>query len=941
MVNQTDPLSLETDDLEPQDQATRHEYTAVQHLIGLPSLDSLDSEDERGIVGTIVSHIDRVRGGIANRAKLEKVLFEHYEKERDLEKGARAARNNSSAVSERGMTRAKALLEVIHKEFTERDIRGLVDRLPTSIQPISANGHWRVAGVPLVAGFVPASFTVDIDLKNSFWSSGSRADIASRITNRRSDQVGVRISNAAGVEVVMLLGEPQVNAILGSRMDIVDPTLPNRLLDVTSRLPNRYVRGDVNLPELLRAVPGLANRNRLDWYTDLSANAAAFSRFVTVVDRSTGLQRPGDVTATGEVDVFTRAVFDELNRPHNQPLCARDASLEEAILARAPIDRLLASATDNRELMMALATIQRDPLAARVLQVQNTKTQELLTSRGRLLNERNLSAVIERMTTPQFKTPRRPRAAIDLDITTLRTMAVPVGTAAAGFITARDRSIEQLNAELDLIDQAVDVVNQLAGYVNSSPTLQPLLATGTPPPLAYLNTFLTGGVADETKILNAANGFNPARLGQLVLTVFNGRPGNDKNLSLSTVAQYDQQIQRANDRITAAQAEEQQGGSEMCWAVIKEGLERDGIRGKEQKKVLAALHVELEKTPESIREIETLAKRTFLFDGEKDSEASKHWNEDKASWRKRDIAAVGSGSVASAALLAAGGLAVTTPVGWAMLAGGGLACTSTLLYNKYLKYNAWEEYKKNLFNTGNIAIRPEEKNLRAHSPEKLVDAYFQTKYLYNLPTSDPRHIPQSEEITKFLRRLHLEILNRLSRKFAVSGGISDEALQVLKAEGLHLPKDDSKTTTAERIAAANTFLRSDTYYTAHKQDIEFMADRAYKPVKKQMEKSKWWKEFAKNQGNPFGDIALGRPVTWPKAILYDGLAKGLGWNFLGKTVIVKGGGKVLGGLNNNKGSMAAGAIVGSLILPPLGTFIGAAAGPFIKRLFKGKSPPVH
>ncbi len=593
---------------------------------------------------------------------------------------------------------------------------------------------------------------------------------------------------------------------------------------------------------------------------------------ILLIDRISGapMAIPRAQLTPGEIDAIflSQCEARDPNSSVNAPPIYTVMTLDNALAATEPIARLAAGTGDNRELLLALSAIQRNPMAAQVLGGGN-RSVELTAARTRLEQEKSLSVALAKM--EGLKIPSHTRAHLDREITDLRAASHVHGTRNSGFYNFNAKEIEKNEHHLENLDNLVDTVNQVRAFVVGNTTLRPLLEnapTGAANNLDYLRTFLLpvapppGLPAGPNEPAIVANRLNPTTLVQTVRAAFNRTPGTDKSASLASVTQYDKLLEDNFKQLEEAQKLTTDTGANACWAVIRRSLEDEGLRGKELDKTIEYMRAQSQRSPESVREAADLAQSAFSYEGENNRAARKEWNTDKDFTRVADV--LEWGGIGGAGIL--GGAALTGPFGWAALGAGTVLGIGTVALLKRFGffdngYNALHVYQRNLFNPQNIGMRLTDDPLNRSLPlSRVIDAYFKTKYLFNLPKTDPKHLPDSVEITEFLRRTHRAIIERGQESFGASGaGTRDR--EAVRAAAADVTEDQlTAMSISARQTALQNILADDAYYTDAKiEEINRMTDKAYKPIQDRLDKHvasiERWKRLAGVAGGAVKNVA--------------------------------------------------------------------------------------
>jgi hypothetical protein len=460
------------------------------------------------------------------------------------------------------------------------------------------------------------------------------------------------------------------------------------------------------------------------------------------------------------------------------------------------------------------------------------------------------------------------------------------------------------------------------------------------------------GTLFETRLDHVNSKTNFSNLAADIRRVLKGLKKNP--VDLREAAYYETRRKELDDQMTEAQESKGQlNGSEACWAVIKKGLELQGLRGKELDQTLAVMRNRVQATPESTRDRKTLADNAFPWDGDdaNDKHHIDHWNhgrqfiERKRLFKEKGtrIGTVAAAGVASGATLGAvgasllgasaftGGLA-GIPIG-AVAAGYG----AYRFYRDKFTYNATGEYMKKLLDGGHpafgIGINENPMQAKFRLPQ-LTHAYFALKYLISLPEGQELRLPETKEVVNFMRRLHEAILHRTQLSQNDALGLSQADAHKLRAEGMNVdPEKLSQMTPTDRMQMVQNYLvNSDVDYLENnggkmRQLIEKQAKHAYHPIHDELEKHAkrvhtlkkyaYQNKWLSGAGVVRGTLKVGKTVYWdmPKTVI---------------GAVASRTNKVAEGTWKRRKGIVLGAIVGS-IFPVVGTAIGAGIGAMLDK----------
>lgn len=983
MANPNKYTNLLNEDFEADYQSTVQQYNMLAHLLHLPQSHELREGrygNQRRIIKQIADQIGRARGALIDRARMETELNQEFQQERiTSQKIEKPPMNNTSRVTEHVL--ADAWLKVIYKHFDTSDIRGLIDQIPAAIRPLGNNGRWKSVGpVDLQINAAPAALvpcTIEVDLTDSHWRSGTLDEVRRNITGRNPSDVGMVIESAGAPQNFQITAALANQILERCRCQVIDPSLRLRVVEFTVPNPapaglNAGYKVTVDVPGLLREHPAFAQHTAAQMVTNLGGNLNVYRIFVTYRnEKNEQVAAPG---APAAINSIVTALFNSESRPGGQSFASRESSLEAAIQVREPINGLLRGTADNRELLLALSVIQRDPLTVATLQ---------------------RPADSARVQTEMRNNPRLAAAAEAIE--QLRGAALPIhdNPTTADGIAATEAVIGNLLGEFDTALAPLAVTPG----THSAPALNVAIASGVPGAAGTLTALGVNATVIPRRVVNAAgahtdnhsqceavirqaqdanracresrdrrntivtllntigdalrqNGINHARL------VSAGYTNLAHHLDPASMQAAPASIGPATNKSALVSEclnafgltmNENLTGSEGCWAVVRRGLENQGLRGDELKSTLEYMRNKVQMTPESVRNIEELAQQEYVTNEESptnsrgtnkairrhnallEREAHHEWNSGK---EHRGAASITTGATYGAIGTAVGanavifsGLALTGPVGWGVM--GGLGAAGLLVGLNRNKFDPWPIYKRNLFSRNGVGMGLEDDPYLLRLPH-LIDVYFRTKYLYDLPTSDPRHLPHSPEIDRFMNRVYRAILHRAQMSVNTASGFTSREYQELQAMAGRDsdPKKIEAMTAAERMQSVLTYLHGNDYYTeVNKGRIEKMVDQAYGPIKKKLEwyqkrntfvKDRFWNVAAHKDSA--GQNASGwNPLSWPAYAVHGaGIgAKKIAWD--APKAVVQGTWK-------NKWKIAIGAALGTLVLPGLGTIIGGGIG---------------
>ena len=826
--------NFDREDHEQIAESTRQTWSSLEYALGLnrlPKVEGLQNANEATdalVARSITNLLSRTRSSVGADLLTQ------------LEAQLGAERQGSTPGSPVGvprsleqdaLTTAEAYIRVINRVIERRDIENLISQLPASIRSTDGSTNWQRS--MLIGG---NAYDTTIDLQNPAWRSGSEEEIRQRLVGRTLAQAGITAEQITGAPPGApalpshhVLTPVDINNLFASKREVVDPNLPIQQVSFEGPLPlpptppllpvNRRVIFDV--PGMLRDHPEWASLDRAGLI-----GAAGIEGYIRIIIVQTGAEDP--ILTPAITTLSVEQAFQQNSRSPTSAFGAIEHSLTDAVAARQPIDNLLKGAADNRELLLAFGAMQRDPTT--IAAIQNNKLQGLLATRTRLMNEQNLRSAVDALRTLQRPTRLIGNAGtagtIQDDIATL----APAGAGTAA-TTAYNRRMEKLEQELENSTKTIAAVTEILGVINSVASLQGPLTTGAAPLAPYAAALAGGTLEDE--IMTGA--LDVGQMASVIETTFNGITAPDKGQILEATDYYSHELTQNSEDVRDAQKEGQQNGSEAAWAIVRRELENKGMRHDQLEKTLQYMRNQLDETPESARDVQELTNSVFPYEGDSEAggwfgrgEATKEWQGDKS---YRSLKTLGLHKV---------------------------------------KPNL-ERYKNRLFNQACIGMtfaQAESAMSRSVPLPRLIDAYFRTKYLMDLPDSDPRRLPSdSAEMVGFMRKVHTAILQRA--QLSLQNSASEESEAGLEQMGI---KPGMKK--IERLQAAQSFLingESD-YLSNRKATIEKLIDRAYRPIGKKIAGHERWKGRLKTTGkvlvtdrakNVFlGNGSDANPLTW-------------------------------------------------------------------------------
>ena len=817
-------INFDREDGEQIAESTRHTWSALEYALGLnnlPKLDELQGANESidvRVARNLVTLLRRTRSQVG--AGLEAQLAQQLGAER--QSGTPGTPEGvSRSLEQDALATAESYIRVINRVIERRDIENLVAQLPASIRPTDGSTKW-VQRIVVGGG---SSILTTIDLQHPIWRSGSEEEIRTRLEGKTLAQAGITADRVPSHKV---LSPDDIDNIFSSKREVIDPNLPIRQvsLDGTGSPIPAGMRVIIDLPGLFRAHPEWANNTQ----AELQANAKlpASIPFLRALTIATGQPffLPGTGVPGAYVDAVVEQAFIENSRSANNGYGSIKHSLTTAIAARQPIDNLLKGTADNRELLLAFGALQRDPTA--VAAIGNNSVTPLLNTRNRLTAENNLRTSVDIL-----KTLRQPTRIIT-DIRASIALLPPPTTAAAWNVYNSQK--QALEAEIENNIKVRAAVTEALASIRAIASIQGNL-TGAGQMLNAHQAALPNMATLETEIIAGAD------IGQIanrIETVFNGTPADtNKGQLLEGSDFYTSELTQNAENIREAQKKQLKNGSEAAWAIVRRELENRGMRQDQLEKTMQYMRNQMDETPESARDIEELTNSVFPYVGENEREEGRWWGEPKGEatreWEQdktyRSIKTLGLHRV---------------------------------------KPNL-QKYKKELFCPQCIGItfaQADTAMSRSIPMPRLIDAYFRTKYLMDLPEDDPRRLPSdSAEMVGFMRKVHKAILERAQLSF-------QNATDATEAElgQVGITPDMSK---LERLQAAQSFLLNgeSEYLSSRRGTIDKLVNRAYRPIARLTEGHERWKKRWKTTGkvliadrakNVFlGQGSVANPTTWP------------------------------------------------------------------------------
>lgn len=919
-IHSYDATMLDREDHESLGASTTRQWELLGHLLHLPPIHTLANENQQVVASRIARFVSDVRGGVVDRALLRNELQEAYvNRFNAIQRVDADADPIRAATTSPNTVVAEAWLQTIYENFGEGELRNMIRDLPASILPTTGSRRWE--GEANLGG---ADIPIIIDLSHPAWRTGDQRAIVRRLTDRTPAQVGITTTYADP------LSEPEAQSIFASRCRVVDPLLPVGQVQIE----NRPVRGEsvvIDLAPMIRRNPRFARLNAAQMTAELRAHYPIFERYSRHINMRTGAELPA--IPVGGIGPIVDALFDQQSRNRADPFGAREVTLTTAIQNRQPIERLITGTASNRELLLALSMIQRDPAAAAVLEQQQAATEEIRTRMTTNENLLHTASAIRDLSAAQLPPLNHTDLTVMIHNTTNVITNIAGGAAAAhgvvvDFATNADEQAAARRARIPLtlrrvntppvthtvtgvtvtperdnweqfqrlIDQGQQTLISYEDAEHRIETIQRMLETMiaslqergiTPAQIAgadyaYLRQVICqaayGVVIDEI-----GPNLNVAELSrQFIRALREANPAN--RVGLRDITFYEQEQGRLstqlNEAMTHTLDEGAPVGSEACRRVVERGLSHEGLRDNELKDTVDYMFNAVQRNRESVQDLRMYADRD-IPDGDDDHHAIEHWEHGKTYRPLRRI------------------FRITHP---------------------------HEEYIHNLANAANLGFdlnggAEQFQNVRL---SRLVDTYFRVDHLSKLPESDPYRLPRSEAIVTFLRNLYIAIGDRAQKSFNRATGMTNAELDEWRATGLGVKVEDLPTMSIqERLALVRSFLQNTNDYMSdgtNKNNLDRMVHRAYHNIQVGIETNN----------------RTARRLSWPfRGIISAGA--GLGRFLLSTTRAT---GRMV---NNNRGSMAGGAALAALATGPIAPLLlvtipaGAIAGLAVKKFFGGSN----
>lgn len=923
----SDSPNLDREDPATLEQSTRRQWSLVGHLLHLPPLETIASENQRVVAGRIANFISTVRGGVANAGVLRNVLHgEYLNRIQNIEQVNAVNEPVRAAGSNLNIRTAEAWLQTIYANFSEQELKNMISTLPASILPINTERRWEgtanfgATGTPPVGGL---DYDFSIDLTHSIWRTGNQQAIQQRLVGRTPAEAGMIC------DYTDELTANDAITIFASTCNVVNPLLSLKQI-VLENIPTAGQRSIVDLSFLIRNNPEIANMNANAMRIELQGNSFAIFRrcFRRINANTSEVLDTGVAALNGMIPLIVNGLFAHESRRPADVFGSRELSLDRAIERRQPVEQLVSGSASNRELLLALAMIQRDPAAASALE---TSQSNVTTIRSRLVaNDVMLDAAQALKDLKEAKTPLNNNNTIDDGIAAMQYIAtsasgasVPgninlytsppltagqyaqavasglpasytytntVATLGIGGVVITpaknnldsflkiaeqaQQKIKQYEESRERIEKIHNALQSMISMLRQGSVTEAQLATGTN--YNDLRRFIVNGAGNyevqDDQIVRAMNIAEVIRQFNRALREANP----DSRTDLRDLSYYEKQRETIIGELEKAEAGQQSGlnGSEACRAVVERGLSHEGLRDQELKDTAQYMFNSIQKTRESESDLRMYADRQFA-DGEDNQNAQSSWNNGK-SFRSF----------------------------WT------LGMRRTDFYNTYLQ-NLQNDVTRFGFD---LATPNAQHNFGNHLLPHLIDVYFRTKAMTELDPKDPHYLPSSETIVRFQRQLYMHIVDRAQRSFDRSTGMTTEELNAFRSRGLNIEVDKLPTMTIqERMSYVREFMGNTEAYmndATNKKNFDRLVNGAYSPIQEAIERHRWRS-----------------PATW--------ITKA--WNVVtGPFASAAGAG--VGHVWNKKKDIAVYAAIGTAALPVpfVGTALGAGYG-YLKGLGKNKA----
>lgn len=656
------PQVLDRENMEAMRASTEQQWRVLSHALGLPPFEALQNTPAAVVRDRIIGTIARVRSGLINQNDLSKILTRDFSNERVASASKDPLENNKKI--------ADAWLTVAFKHFSEEDIRNLLTQLPAFIQPRDGSRNWTSRRPVTLDG---NTYDITIDLDHPVWRSGTVDDIKRRLDGLRPSQAGILLPT----RFRKVLDDKDISEILASESYVVDPLTPISVV----RLEDFSGVGDtliVNIPALLRHRPGISAMTARRLSREIgSLPVNIVNECFTYLDAS-----GASVTALPDSQAIANALFENVGRSPDEGFLQVRSTLQRALEVREPVLNLMSGTSNAKELLLALATIQRDPQTLRVLQNSNAgldKLQAQSKENRRLLQAAKTLKSIQDASAPEFseadgaevvkvmnKVIRNAQEGLksgpsrDIYIVSDRA-GIPSQLTVPEIRRAEDLGIDREFIHFDevvdpsgkktnnsaqfqaVIDEANQVKKKVVDSDKKIRSISKMLTdvvlmiqrqdisdTDTISSTEYplLHALIVDPAAKRFKV-NTANIKSDINMTELVMEIrrvfLEANP--DKEIDLEDVSFYEQKDRELNASITElAKKKKETVLADHCWEVIRRGLENQGLRGQELENTLSYMRNETQRSPEATRDVETLAHLAFPYDGEDEHTAEHAWN---------------------------------------------------------------------------------------------------------------------------------------------------------------------------------------------------------------------------------------------------------------------------------------------------------------------------
>lgn len=321
---------------------------------------------------------------------------------------------------------------------------------------------------------------------------------------------------------------------------------------------------------------------------------------------------------------------------------------------------------------------------------------------------------------------------------------------------------------------------------------------------------------DEDDIAEAIARTNPTSMRAEMERALAVLPANadDQIAILQDSSHYSAEYQRLRSELSTALSSSTTPleGSAACWAIIRHGLERSGMRRREVQETIVQLQSRSDQNADTQQLRQDMAEEDVPDESKADNDLHQEWNNGKR-------------------------VAISGP---------------RRLGNWVSEYRAdpWLHYRDNLFRTGRDAIGMTiNQNPKTVGTRDLERSYFMAKHLYDLPAEDPRRLPHVHEVRMFLRRCHAELAKRYAEGVMTATGTSVESLRGTDSE-------DMGETVNRLPGIRERKLRENPNKAKYAEQAEAIANRIQSETMS-VGKEKWW--YQRNITKPA--MAIARRVS--------------------------------------------------------------------------------